>query len=233
MTYDTKASAFGLVIMTFFIGTPLVLATTNEDLNLADIFTGESALISQNPAEYDPNGTLTAINATMNNYTNTEYNFTLLMPADWEQVDPGYTTVGLHTTNFLGPETDTGSKPTFRVSVYTTESYLDTDTMTLKNHTLEEYANADIQELENIQYTESGRELGLNSIITRSESRGDTWRIEFTANAGSRQITFDVLVLVKNPQSGLLYKLDANSPILVAPQTLPIINKIIESFRFL
>jgi hypothetical protein len=233
MTRIDYLSIGGLVIVTFFIGLQLVLATTAEDQNLADIFTGESPLISQNPAEYDPNGTLTAINATMNNYTNTGYNFTLLMPTDWKQVDPGYTTIGLHTTNFLGPETDTGSRPTFRVSVYTTESYLDTDTMTLKNHTLEEYANADIQELENIRYTESGRELGLNSVITKSEPRGDTWRIEFTANAGSKQITFDVLVLVKNPQSGLLYKLDANSPILVAPQTLPIINKIIESFRFL
>lgn len=34
-----------------------------------------------NRAEFDPNGTLTRVNATISNYTNTEHGFTFLLPS--------------------------------------------------------------------------------------------------------------------------------------------------------
>jgi hypothetical protein len=197
-----------------------------------DIFPGTS---SNEPtaAEFDPNGTLTAVNATLNNYTNTEYGFTFLVPSDWNQSDTGLsidvtvTMEGLDKT----PETDIMStlfQPEFTVNVYRTEPYLNPDTMTLTNYTIQEYANADVNGLQRFDPTSS-----ITYEVTKNQAQGDAWRVEYITSAGGRQTAFDVLVLVQDPKTGYLYKLNFSTDALDAPSDLPISKKMIESFRFI
>lgn len=90
--------------------------------------------------------------------------------------------MSLHTVQIEGPEPvkdpnadiisilyDTA--PTFTVTIHPTESYLDPETMTVKNYTIEEFANSDINALESIQYSPRGS-VASSADITKSQPHG-------------------------------------------------------------
>jgi hypothetical protein len=201
----------------------------SDNIFSGGLFGGDS---SANSAEFDPNGTLTEVNATMSNYTNAnaDYGFTLLLPStNWSQQEPGITVEGLHTVIL-----EDGSNPgtTLDITVFTTQPYLDPETTTVKNYTIQEYANNDVLVLQSLQYSGSSS-VNIAADVTKNQPQGDAWRLEYITSVGGMQTTFNIRILVLNPETGYLYKLDFSSPALEAPQLIPVANKIIESFRFL
>ena len=189
----------------------------------------------KDPSTYDPSGIITKVNETLSNYTNKEHGITFLFPANWNQTDPGFVMEGLHTVSVQGPDLDPNvlaAGPGFTVKVFTTESYLDPTAMQIKNNTVEEFAASDLQKLENIQYS-LDNSIGLNADIIKNQPQGDAWRVEYITSAMDRQLSYNILVFVKNEQTGMLYKLHFTSAPLDAPKQLPVANNIIESFRFI
>ena len=75
--------------------------------------------------------------------------------------------------------------------------------------------------------------IGLNADIIKNQPQGDAWRVEYITSAMDRQLSYNILVFVKNEQTGMLYKLHFTSAPLDAPKQLPVANNIIESFRFI
>jgi hypothetical protein len=201
------------------------------------IFSGNESV--PNPADFDPNGTLTAINSTWNNYTNPQYGFTFLIPSNWNQSDLGLLSglTNLHSILFKGQNAskETGimgmsTGPNLEVQIYTTAPYLDPQTMTLKNSTIKEFANPDINAMSTAYLDPSS---SISYEITKNQPQGDAWRVDAITNIGNQQSSYTERIYLKDPSTGYLYKLLFSTDALDAPGDLLTAKKIIESFRYM
>lgn len=155
-------------------------------------------------------------------YQNSTLGFSIQHPHDWKVEESTY---------------DTGVKfmslgstiPIFEVRIQEVTPYLDTDTMTVKNKTLELV----VQEvLNNIS---KPNPFGLESRVIRQNGvtvGGNMgWKIELFIGPQADP-NYYYLFEVLSIASGRLYFLGYEEKPLNVPETLPLVNKMVESFRF-
>lgn len=152
-------------------------------------------------------------------YQNPTLGFSLQHPSNW-QVDEGSASDGI--IRFTAPDK---SLPIFVVSVKDSAPYLDTDTLTLKNTTLQQ----SVQEKLDF-YSLLSQRTGLDYRVTRQSE------VTVGGNAGIKveyilgnHYTYEVFSNV----NGKLYTLEYKDTPLSVPQTVPLANKVVESFQFL
>lgn len=145
-------------------------------------------------------------------YTNEEMNFAIRLPSNW-QVDPE-SPPGM--IRFLLPDRDL---PIFVVSTKEIEPYLDTDTMTVQNTSLQQEIQ---QELDFLAYLES--EIIRQNAITIGGTPG--WKIEHA---------FGQIYTIEFITSGneKFYKLKYQDEPLKVPERLPLVNEVIGSFQMI
>ena len=191
---------------------------------------------SFDPKASDPSGVIIPANENSSTYENKEHGFAFDFPADWQRARPT-TQDGILNVRVEAPDSgsDSTSLGDFEVDVYTTKGYLDPSTMEIKNGTAQGYATSDIQTLEGMA-TYPSNKLDMRFDISKSQpisiaGKGDAWRIEYVGSLMGSQVSFNVKGYVL-ASDGKLYKLKFSTAALEAPKTLPIGEKIIESFRF-
>jgi hypothetical protein len=158
-------------------------------------------------------------------YTNEELNFTIQYPSNWEvddQDNGAYFTIGENPEDAI--EINGHKFPTysyFLIQVEKVESPLDYDTMTLQNSSLEQYA----------QMTKDVMPKNFETLIRENlvtVNGNDGIKLEYTSNEDNRdQYGFKILTIV----SGNLYTLSYEDKPLKVPETLPLVSKMLESFR--
>jgi hypothetical protein len=144
------------------------------------------------------------------NYTNNDKGFTIQYPSNWKFEE--YST----SISFRVPDREFGG--IFWVEVEKVEPYLDTDTMTLKNTTLRQY----VQQKLDVPY--------YSNLIRENETTvgGNTgWKIEYYNQ------NFDYKFEINTIVNGKLYTLSYSDDPLKVPETLPLANKMVESFQFI
>jgi PsbP len=156
------------------------------------------------------------------NYTNKDMKFSIQHPSNWKVQD-----------EILAPnivvwfqipdrnQSHSISDNFFAVSIEKVNAYLDTDTMSRKNTTLQQYEQ---------QMTDAFLRPDLSSytVIRQNEvtAGGNTgWKIEY---GNTDSYNFEILTIA----NGKLYRLLYNEDPLSVPETLPIANKMVESFQF-
>ncbi|MDP9489632.1 MAG: hypothetical protein M3P28_05490 [Thermoproteota archaeon] len=100
------------------------------------------------------------------------------------------------------------------------EAHLDTDTMTLKNTTLEQHFQ---QEVNAIQ-SDYDKKLIKQDKVTVAGETG--WKVEYTK---FYHYTFNIFTIA----NGNFYKISYTDERLKVPETLPLSNKMVNSFRIL
>jgi hypothetical protein len=146
-------------------------------------------------------------------YTDDDLNFTIQRPSNWEvEEDP----IVPDSVSFRIPNRDIiGS---FSVSVKKIEPYLDTDTMTLQNTSLQQYAQ---------QRLDIGISTFIYKPLRQSEVTvgGNTGiKHEFSSNY---HYYFEIITIA----NGKFYILSYADEPLKVPETLPLANKMVESFQ--
>ena len=160
------------------------------------------------------------------NYTNNDLNFIIQHPSNWEVDD---TDEGVYFTIRENPEDarEIGdltimSYSYFLVDVEKVESQLDYNTMTLQNKSLEQYAQGTID----VMPLNSETLLRQNQVTVGGN---DGIKIEYTSNEDNRdQYGFKIFTIA----SGKLYTLHYEDKPLKVPETIPLANKMVESFQF-
>jgi len=155
-------------------------------------------------------------------YQNPSLGFSIQHPADWKVEDSTYE----RGIRFTTPD---GSIPILHIRSRDVNPYLDTNTMTLKNKTLEQV----VQEyLSNISRPNP---IGLESQLIRQNqvTVGDNlgWKIEMLM--GPKTDPYYYLFLVLTIANGKLYSLEYNERPLNVPTTLPLVQKMVDSFQIL
>ena len=141
-------------------------------------------------------------------------NFTIQYPSNWkvEEDQPPHDSI-----SFGIPDRDYGSF--FSVSVENIEPYLDTGTMTLKNTSLQQYAqqalDIDISTFQNKLIRQNEVTVGGNTGINTNMKRLYTC------------ICSDIYTIA----NGKFYILSYADEHLKVPETLPLANKVVESFQ--
>ncbi|HEX7178147.1 MAG TPA: hypothetical protein VF220_00360 [Nitrososphaeraceae archaeon] len=159
-------------------------------------------------------------------YTNNDLNFTIQHPSKWEGDG---TDDGVQFTIRENPEDAieiNGHKfPTysyFLVDVEKVESQLDYNTMTLQNTSLEQY----VQMAKDVMPLNSETLLRQNQVTVGGN---DGVKIEYTSNEDNRdQYGFRIFTIA----NGKLYTLEYEDKPLKVPESLPLANKMVESFQF-
>lgn len=183
-----------------------------------------------------------AINQTANaqsdnfkTYNNDDMNFSIHYPENWEVQDLNSTKSseeGPHTmfkplhietdpnsVSFKGPDTDRHCIGChFKVFVEEVEPYLDTDTMTLKNTSLQQRVQQELNSGQSRYY-----ELIRQSEVTVAGNTG--WKIEWSSWSSEYQF---YIITLANGKFYILYYGEDNSRV---TETLPLANKMVESFQ--
>jgi len=165
------------------------------------------------------------------NYTNKDLGFSIQHPSKWkpEQSDLGGedSMGGVDFEIRKNPEDkmhfgDFSITPRsyFRVDVHNIEPELDYNTMTLQNKTLEQYAQAWVDVM-----PKNSQTLIRQSITPVGGNEGI--KIEYKDNKHGDYYGFDILSLAK----GKLYTLSYGEKPLKVPETLPLVNKMVDSFQ--
>ena len=159
------------------------------------------------------------------NYTNNDLNFTIQHPSKWEAdgTDDGvYFTIRENPEDaieFNGHKFPTYSY--FLVDVDKVESQLDYNTMKLQNKSLEQYAQGRIE----VMPLNSETLLRQNH-VTVGGNNGI--KIEYTSNEDNKdQYGFQIFTIA----NGKLYSLEYEDKPLKVPESLPLVNKMVESFH--
>jgi hypothetical protein len=171
-----------------------------------------------------------AINQTVNaqsdnfkTYTNNDLGFTVQHPSKWK-VDnytpkSSYFTIREWDTEIAGIELTMRSS--FGVGVDKPEPYLDTDTMTLQNRSLAQY----VQMQKDVMPKNSETLIRENHVTVGGN---DGVKLEYTSNENNKErYGFYILTVV----NGKLYTLSYSEEPLKVPETLPLANKMVESFK--
>jgi hypothetical protein len=169
-------------------------------------------------------------------YTNNHMNITIQHPENWEVQDINSTKSseeGPHTmfkpllqfepdpnnVSFERPDTDRNCIGCyFKVFVEEVEPYLDTDTMTLKNTSLQQRVQQELNSGLSHYY-----KLIRQSEVTVAGNTG--WKIEWSSWSSEDQF---YIITLANGKFYILYYGEDN---LKVPETLPLANKMVESFQ--
>jgi hypothetical protein len=158
-------------------------------------------------------------------YENPEVGFSIQHPVEWPVVNVTQTSVMFSPVD--------AAFPSFSVKTRQLTPYLDTATMTVKNATLDMF----VQEFRtNISKPNSaGMEMKLirqNDIIVGGNP---AVKFETTMSIGPQSETrvFGYLFYILTIANGKLYSLEYDEKPLKVPETLPIANEMVYSFRFI
>jgi len=145
-------------------------------------------------------------------YTNNDLNFTIQHPSNW-QVKETYETVSFELAG--------RSLPIFAVHTEKLESHLDSDTMTVKNPSLQEVAEHELNEMTSSEF----RNFDLIKQNKVTVGGNDGWKMEF---AGEDNLyLFEICTIAHGKIYVLTYQ-DYSSKV---PEMLPLANKMVESFQ--
>jgi hypothetical protein len=167
------------------------------------------------------------------NYTNNDLNFSIQHPSKWKpeqsNLDGYGPSEGVYFKIRENPEdkiefaNDLSITPSsyFRLDVKKIESQLDYNTMTLQNKSLEQYAQGTIDAMPKNSET----------LIRQDHfpvGGNDGIKIEYTYNKNDRDYYgFNILTIA----DGKLYTLGYGEKPLKVPETLPLANKMVDSFQ--
>ena len=159
---------------------------------------------------------------TLLTYRNPSLGFNIDYPTDWKVKD--YSISGDNRVTFTPPNKD---MPVFFVRFGQVSSYLDTDTMTVKNKTVEQIVH---EEMINMS---KPNPFGFESKIIRQNqftvSGNAGWKMEILM--GPENDPFMYASQVLTVANGMIYYLEYNDKPLEVPQTLPLVNKMVDSFH--
>lgn len=145
------------------------------------------------------------------NYTSNNMQFSIQYPSNWklEEINqPPEVYIKMPGDEFTG---------SFDITTQKIASYLDTDTMTLKNTSLQQIVQ---QKLSVPYYSNLIRE---NEIDIGGNAG---WKIEYY------NLNSDYKFEINTIDNGKLYTLSYSDDPLKVPETLPLVNKMVKSFRF-
>jgi len=168
------------------------------------------------------NQTVNAQSDNLKPYSNKEMNFSIQYPLNWKVNDFSqfYPEV-----SFRIPDRDYYGDDLrrfeigFEITTVKVDSYLDTDTMTLKNTSLEQRVQ---QELNSIQSDYEKKLIRQNEVTVGGNT---AWKVEYTRQP--YYYSFDIFTI----DDGKFYRLSYTDEQLKVPETLPLANKMVESFQ--
>ncbi|RPJ25095.1 MAG: hypothetical protein EHM25_13780 [Nitrosopumilales archaeon] len=154
------------------------------------------------------------------NYTNNDMRFTIQYPSKWKVDDnvKGFP----DEVWFRSPDSQIRK---FAISVEKFEPYLDTDTMTLKNTSLQQRAQEQLDD-----YRSAATHFNLPFTLIRQNEvtvgGNPGWKIEYIMS--EKEYNFEIFTIA----NGKFYRLSYAENALKVPETLPLANKMVESFQF-
>jgi len=148
-------------------------------------------------------------------YTNNDMNFTIQHPSNWQVKENTESPDGR-----VSFELSDRSLPIFGVNTEKVEPHLDTDTMTLKNISLQQLVQ---HELDEMSSEFRNFDLIRQNKVTVGGNSG--WKMEF---AGEDSFYLFEICTIAN---GKIYILTYQDYDLKVPETLPLANKMVESFQ--
>lgn len=160
----------------------------------------------------------------LSKFTNTEYGFEFEFPSNWEVLSPFSSGLNMQGIPIevasIRSTVDDGIHDLVTISVLKPSKYLDTDAMQVKTSNLSPQEHAKI-------VTDLLPEHGFKVIRENPVTVAGlpAYRIEYTT------YNYDTEVFVVKPD-GTMYKLEFGTPMLRAPESLPIFNQMIDSFKF-
>ena len=177
-------------------------------------------------------------------YENSTYGFRMQYPSGWELRSPSSIfSVGNKVVEFAlvsnkpNPfgSTFLGSKLTdadLSISVENVSKFLDTNTMKVTSHNLQEYVNGKINGINSLQYPNSNTDMSLQYVRNgpTSVSGLPAWKIEYTSSIGGIPTLYETTTYVL--KDNRLFTFDFDSDQLKVPETLPVAQKMIGSFQF-
>jgi hypothetical protein len=160
----------------------------------------------------------------LSKFINTEYGFEFEFPSTWEVLDPFSSGLNMEGIPIqvasIRSTIDDGIHDLLTISVLKPSRYLDTDTMEVKTSNLSPQEHAKI-------VTDMLPEYGFKVVRENPVTVAGlpAYRIEYTTYEYETEV-----FVVKS--DGALYKLEFGTPMLRAPESLPVFNKMVESFKF-
>jgi|GEM_PF-749163 len=154
------------------------------------------------------------------NYTNNDMRFTIQYPSKWKVDDnvKGFP----DEVWFRSPDSQIRK---FAISVEKFEPYLDTDTMTLKNTSLQQRAQEQLDD-----YRSAATHFNLPFTLIRQNEvtvgGNPGWKIEYIMS--EKEYNLEIFTIA----NGKFYRLSYAENALKIPETLPLANKMVESFQF-
>lgn len=218
----------GVVSVTFTITLGLILAgciipnvfAQSDVPDFSNLFGGSTS--SQDKDQY----TNVVVNQTtgLSKFTNTQYGFEFEFPSTWEVLSPYSSGINMEGIPIqvasIRSTLDEGIHDLLTISILKPSKYLDTDAMEVKTSNLTPQEHAKI-------VTDLLPEHGFKVVRENSVnvSGMPAYRIEYTT------YEYETEVFVVKPD-GTLYTLEFGTPMLRAPESLPVFNKMVESFKF-
>jgi hypothetical protein len=208
---------FGLVATSLVVGLFILMGK--------DVYGQTNSTNAQSPVNF-----LKATN-------NKTMNFSILFPSNWQLSEnfEDSETLG----NRVSFEIPDRNLSRFIINTKKVEPYLDTDTMTLKNTSLQQLVQ---QELNIIQEANKTQELNKAPFVPAIEDfkiirqnavtigGNPGWKFEFKYSWHGDPYYSFVIHTIAN---GKIYTLTYEDDSLKVPETLPLINKMVESFQFI
>ena len=118
------------------------------------------------------------------------------------------------------------------LSVESVSKFLDTNTMKVKSHALQDYVNGKINTINSMQNVGS---VGLSLTYVRDSptriSGLPAWKIEYTSSFGGIPSLYETTTYVI--KDSRLFTFEFSGDQLRAPETLPVAQKMIGSFQFM
>ena len=154
------------------------------------------------------------------NYTNNDMRFTIQHPSKWKVDDDvkGFP----DEVWFQSPDSQIRK---FAISVEKFEPNLDTDTMTLKNTSLQQRAQEQLDE-----YRSAATHFNLPFTLIRQNEvtvgGNPGWKMEYIIS--EKEYNMEIFTIA----NGKFYRLSYAENPLKVPETLPLANKMVESFQF-
>jgi hypothetical protein len=149
-------------------------------------------------------------------YTNNDLNFTIEHPSNWQVKENTESPDGR-----VSFELSDRSLPIFGVKTEKVEPHPDTDKMTLKNISLQELVEHELNEMTSSEF----RNLDLIKQNKVTVGGNDGWKMEF---AGEDSFYLFEICTIANGEIYILTYQDYPSKV---PETLPLANKMVDSFK--
>lgn len=160
----------------------------------------------------------------LSKFTNTEYGFEFEFPSTWEVLAPFSSGLNMEGIPIqvasIRSTMDDGIHDLLTISVLKPSRYLDTDAMEVRTSNLSPQEHAKIV---TDLLPEHGFKVVRENPVTVAGM--PAYRIEYTT------YEYETEVFVVKPD-GTLYKLEFGTPMLRAPESLPVFNKMVDSFKF-